>query len=103
MTSGRPPKSHVSNPHLDNGHQLFNEMEKNEIYRRAAKMLQERCKAIQKSNERTVHRIHMVKKLLKRRTREVEILKNRLDKHKDGWRSAPQPMAVKLEESQADI
>ncbi|KXJ71431.1 TCF3 fusion partner homolog [Aedes albopictus] len=101
MTSGKPSKPNVSHPHGENGHQLFNETDKNEQYRRSVKMLQERCKAIQKNNERIVHRLHMVKKLTKKRNREVEILKNRLDRHNDGWRTAPQPVAVKLEESKA--
>ncbi|XP_062559287.1 TCF3 fusion partner homolog [Armigeres subalbatus] len=102
MTSGKPSKPNVSHPHSENGHrQLFNETEKNEQYRRGVKMLQERCKAIQKNNERIVHRLHAVKKMTRKRNREVEILKNRLDRYSDGWRTAPQPVAVKLEESKA--
>ncbi|XP_055629573.1 TCF3 fusion partner homolog [Toxorhynchites rutilus septentrionalis] len=104
MTSGKPSKSQSidSGTTAENGHQLFSEAERNEQYRKGVRLLQERCKAIQKNNERIVHRLHMVKKMIKRRSREVEIVKNRLDRHNDGWRTATVPLAVKLEESKAD-
>ncbi|XP_055536342.1 TCF3 fusion partner homolog [Wyeomyia smithii] len=101
MTSGKPSKTHPVNQRPSNGNQVFSEMEQNELYRRGVKMLQERCKAIQKNNERIVHRLHVVKRLTKKRSREVEMLKNRLDRYNDNWRTAPQPLAVKLEECKA--
>ncbi|XP_058833650.1 TCF3 fusion partner homolog [Topomyia yanbarensis] len=99
MTSGKPSKMHPTIQGQSNGHQVLNETEQNELYRRGVKMLQERCKAIQKNNERIVHRLHVVKQMTKRRSREVEMLKNRLDRYNDGWRTAPQPVAEKPEES----
>ncbi|XP_053688539.1 TCF3 fusion partner homolog [Sabethes cyaneus] len=99
MTSGKPSKTHQTNQRPSNGSQVFSEVEQNELYRRAVKLLHERCKAIQKNNERIVHRLHVVKRLTKKRNREVEMLMNRLDRYNDSWRTAPQPLAVKLEES----
>ncbi|KAM8708596.1 hypothetical protein ACLKA7_015549 [Drosophila subpalustris] len=48
-----------------------------------------RCQQIQAENERSVMRVNGIKKLLRRRTYDVELLKRRLDKHGDNWRSVP--------------
>ncbi|XP_039446392.1 TCF3 fusion partner [Culex pipiens pallens] len=107
MTSGKPPKQPFPSnppPPTDNGFQQASQYdpEKNEQYRRGVKMLHERCKSIQRHNERVVFRLHSVKRLIKTRSRDVEMLKKRLDRYQDNWRCAPEKTAVKLEESKAE-
>lgn len=58
-------------------------------YKILAEKIYERCQELQIENERCVLRINTVKKLLRRRTRDVELLKRRLDKHNDIWRQLP--------------
>lgn len=38
--------------------------------------------------------------MIKRRNRDVALLKNRLDSHNDGWRTATDPNSIKLENVQ---
>ncbi|EDS45161.1 conserved hypothetical protein [Culex quinquefasciatus] len=109
MTSGKPPKQPFPSnppPPTDNGFQQASssqyDPEKNEQYRRGVKMLHERCKSIQRHNERVVFRLHSVKRLIKTRSRDVEMLKKRLDRYQDNWRCAPEKKAVKREESKAE-
>lgn len=45
-------------------------------------------------------RLCYVKKMIKRRNRDVALLKNRLDSHNDGWRTATDPNSIKLENVQ---
>ncbi|XP_013113069.1 uncharacterized protein LOC106091177 [Stomoxys calcitrans] len=66
---------------------LINEKEEN--YKRFVEKLIRRCQEIQIENERCVLRINNVKKIIRRRVRDVEILKVRLDRHNDAWRSLP--------------
>ncbi|XP_058460081.1 TCF3 fusion partner homolog [Malaya genurostris] len=101
MASGKSSKMHSSIQGQSNGQEVLSEVEQNELYRRGAKMLHERCKAIQKNNERIVYRLHIVKKMTKRRNREVEMLKKRLDRYNDGWRTATLPTTVKEDESKS--
>ncbi|XP_011189054.2 uncharacterized protein LOC105216315 [Zeugodacus cucurbitae] len=63
--------------------------EKVQKYKLLAEKIYERCQELQIENERSVLRINTVKKLLRRRTRDVELLKRRLDKHNDIWRQLP--------------
>ncbi|XP_005187607.1 uncharacterized protein LOC101887857 [Musca domestica] len=63
--------------------------EKDSKYKPFVEKLLARCQEIQTENERFVLRINNVKKMIRRRTRDVEILKARLDRHNDGWRSLP--------------
>uniref|UniRef100_A0A034WT17 INO80 complex subunit F domain-containing protein n=1 Tax=Bactrocera dorsalis TaxID=27457 RepID=A0A034WT17_BACDO len=63
--------------------------EKVQKYKLLAEKIYERCQELQIENERCVLRINTVKKLLRRRTRDVELLKRRLDKHNDIWRQLP--------------
>uniref|UniRef100_A0A1Q3F6N6 INO80 complex subunit F domain-containing protein n=1 Tax=Culex tarsalis TaxID=7177 RepID=A0A1Q3F6N6_CULTA len=110
MTSGKPPKqpfpSNPQQPPTDNGFQAGSQQpydpDKNEQYRRGVKMLHERCKSIQRHNERVVFRLHSVKRLIKSRSRDVEMLKKRLDRYQDNWRSAPEKTAAKPEESKVE-
>ncbi|XP_036325871.1 uncharacterized protein LOC118738927 [Rhagoletis pomonella] len=63
--------------------------EKAQKYKLLAEKVYHRCQELQTENERCVLRINTVKKLLRRRTRDVELLKRRLDKHNDVWRQLP--------------
>ncbi|XP_053956598.1 uncharacterized protein LOC128862153 [Anastrepha ludens] len=63
--------------------------EKGQKYKLLAEKIYQRCHELQTENERCVLRINTVKKLLRRRTRDVELLKRRLDKHNDVWRQLP--------------
>ncbi|XP_075161091.1 uncharacterized protein LOC142233914 [Haematobia irritans] len=63
--------------------------EKDEKYKLFVEKLLRRCQEIQTENERCVYRINNVKKMIRRRNRDVEILKARLDRHNDSWRSLP--------------
>lgn len=63
--------------------------EKVQKYKILAEKIFERCQELQIENERCVLRINTVKKLLRRRVRDVELLKRRLDKHNDIWRQLP--------------
>ncbi|XP_067613415.1 uncharacterized protein [Eurosta solidaginis] len=63
--------------------------EKIKKYKILAEKVFERCQDLQTENERCVMRINTMKKLLRRRTRDVELLKRRLDKHNDIWRQLP--------------
>ncbi|XP_011198189.2 uncharacterized protein LOC105222531 [Bactrocera dorsalis] len=63
--------------------------EKVQKYKLLAEKIYEQCQELQIENERCVLRINTVKKLLRRRTRDVELLKRRLDKHNDIWRQLP--------------
>ncbi|EDV98022.1 uncharacterized protein LOC6558575 [Drosophila grimshawi] len=62
---------------------------KNEIYKLLVEKIYSRCQQIQSENERSVMRVNCIKKILSRRTYDVELLKKRLDKHGDNWRSVP--------------
>ncbi|XP_073838762.1 uncharacterized protein [Musca autumnalis] len=63
--------------------------EKDAKYKPFVEKLLSRCQEIQTENERFVLRINTLKKMIRRRARDVEILKARLDRHNDGWRSLP--------------
>ncbi|XP_034942236.1 non-histone protein 10 [Chelonus insularis] len=59
------------------------------IYKRKYQFLLERCEVLQQDNERLVHRIQRIRKILKRTRKEKRFLIDRLDKHGDQWRDAP--------------
>uniref|UniRef100_A0AAG5DU59 INO80 complex subunit F domain-containing protein n=1 Tax=Anopheles atroparvus TaxID=41427 RepID=A0AAG5DU59_ANOAO len=96
MTSGKPIKSHAIHANNDKPSE-GTRIESIDAYRRGVKLLHEKCKALQRSNERLVFRLHKVRKMTKVRERDVERLKARLDNYGDGWRTAPDPAEVKEE------
>ncbi|XP_055371920.1 uncharacterized protein LOC129605921 [Condylostylus longicornis] len=63
--------------------------EKKTKYRRFVEQLYLKCQEIQDQNQRYVFRLNKMKKLIKRRSKDVEILKNRLDRYNDAWRHVP--------------
>ncbi|KAM7358934.1 uncharacterized protein ACRADG_003722 [Cochliomyia hominivorax] len=63
--------------------------DKQQKYKQFVDKLLQRCQEIQTENERHVLRINTIKKLIRRRVRDVELLKRRLDQHNDNWRSLP--------------
>lgn len=66
-------------------------------YEKGILMLEETCENMQKENERLVYRLHVIKKLAKRREKDVSLVKSRLDVYNDDWRIAqPEPL-LKLE------
>lgn len=58
-------------------------------YLRFVEQLYFKCQEVQDENERHVHRIIKMKKMIKKRRKEVSMLKNRLDRHNDNWRQIP--------------
>lgn len=74
-----------------------------DIYRRKYQLLLERCEVLQQDNERLVHRIQQVKKLLRKSRKERKYLMDCLDQHADNWRTVSlqltmdEPMPVKVE------
>uniref|UniRef100_A0A182Q1I8 INO80 complex subunit F domain-containing protein n=1 Tax=Anopheles farauti TaxID=69004 RepID=A0A182Q1I8_9DIPT len=96
MTSGKPLKQNSTNATNEKPTDL-NPVDTNEAYRRGVKLLHEKCKALQRSNERLVFRLHKVQRMTRSRARDVEFLKAKLDSLGDGWRTAPDPMDVKEE------
>ncbi|KAG5671590.1 hypothetical protein PVAND_001783 [Polypedilum vanderplanki] len=60
--------------------------ENEERYKVMILALEKRCAEIKKSNEALAARSKVIRKLIKRRSRDVEILKARLDKFGDSWR-----------------
>eukprot|EP00099_Drosophila_melanogaster_P027766 NP_730354.2 uncharacterized protein Dmel_CG32202 [Drosophila melanogaster] len=59
------------------------------MYKQLVEKLYDRCQRIQAENERCVMRVNGIKKIVRRRNHDVELLKRRLDKHGDDWRSVP--------------
>ncbi|EDW46533.1 TCF3 fusion partner homolog [Drosophila sechellia] len=59
------------------------------MYKQLVEKLYDRCQRIQAENERCVMRVNGIKKIVRRRNHDVELLKRRLDKHGDNWRSVP--------------
>ncbi|XP_030376326.1 uncharacterized protein LOC115625423 [Scaptodrosophila lebanonensis] len=64
-------------------------LKKEHIYKLLVDKLYDKCQRIQAENERSVMRINTLKKIIRRRTYDVDLLKRRLDKHGDSWRSVP--------------
>ncbi|ALC44154.1 CG32202, partial [Drosophila busckii] len=64
-------------------------MKKDQMYEQLVEKMYSRCQQIQAENERSVMRVNGIKKLLRRRTYDVELLKRRLDRHGDNWRAVP--------------
>ncbi|XP_034111471.1 uncharacterized protein LOC117572624 [Drosophila albomicans] len=64
-------------------------LKKTQQYKLLVEKMYNRCQQIQAENERSVMRVNGIKKILRRRTYDVELLKRRLDKHGDNWRSVP--------------
>uniref|UniRef100_A0A182WFL7 INO80 complex subunit F domain-containing protein n=1 Tax=Anopheles minimus TaxID=112268 RepID=A0A182WFL7_9DIPT len=96
MTSGKPVKSHSSTTSNEKPvHHTATDSQ--EAYRRGVRLLHEKCKALQRSNERLVFRLHRVQKMTRMRTRDVDILQVKLDSIGDGWRTATEPVEVKEE------
>ncbi|KAH8368665.1 hypothetical protein KR084_004293 [Drosophila pseudotakahashii] len=62
---------------------------KNLMYKQLVEKLYDKCQRIQAENERCVMRVNGIKKIVRRRNHDVELLKRRLDKHGDDWRSVP--------------
>ncbi|XP_049546644.1 TCF3 fusion partner homolog [Anopheles darlingi] len=96
MTNGKMSKATGANTNTEKQTDT-SPADMNEAYRRGCKLLHEKCKAIQRSNERLVFRLHKVRKMTKTRMRDVELLKARLDSHHDDWRTAPDPTDIKEE------
>ncbi|XP_050067674.1 TCF3 fusion partner homolog [Anopheles maculipalpis] len=94
MTSGKLSKTHSSS---SNNEDKGNLLDSNEAFRRGVKLLHEKCKALQRSNERLVFRLHRVQKMTRLRSMDVEILKAKLDYYGDDWRNAMDPANVKEE------
>ncbi|XP_065360393.1 uncharacterized protein LOC135954242 [Calliphora vicina] len=63
--------------------------DKQQKYKQFVDKLLVRCQELQTENERHVLRINTIKKLIRRRVRDVELLKRRLDLHNDNWRALP--------------
>ncbi|XP_028163684.1 non-histone protein 10 [Ostrinia furnacalis] len=59
-----------------------------ETYRRKYQLLLERCEVLQQDNERIVNRIHQAKTVTKRYRKDIKLLIERLDRHRDGFRTA---------------
>uniref|UniRef100_A0A336LJ22 CSON005259 protein n=1 Tax=Culicoides sonorensis TaxID=179676 RepID=A0A336LJ22_CULSO len=57
-------------------------------YRKACQALTERCEQIENDNQKLAYRLHIIKKLKKQKSKDVTLLKNRLDIHADEWRTA---------------
>ncbi|KAJ4444015.1 uncharacterized protein [Periplaneta americana] len=72
------------------------EIENSEVdtYRRKYQLLLERCEVLQQDNERLVHRIQQVRKLLRRSRKERKFLMDRLDQHRDNWRNVQLPIPL---------
>lgn len=72
------------------------EVENGEVdtYRRKYQLLLERCEVLQQDNERLVHRIQQVRKLLRRSRKERKFLMDRLDQHGDNWRNIQLPIPL---------
>ncbi|XP_053671061.1 TCF3 fusion partner homolog [Anopheles nili] len=96
MTSGKSIKSHGTNSSNEKPTDLT-PVDTNEAYRMGVKLLHEKCKALQRSNERLVFRLHKVQKMTRTRARDVEFLKAKLDSYGDGWRTASDPTDIKEE------
>ncbi|XP_053660045.1 TCF3 fusion partner homolog [Anopheles marshallii] len=96
MTSGKPVKTHSSTSSNDKPLQ-HTATNLNEAYRRGVVLLHEKCKALQRSNERLVFRLHRVQKMSRTRARDVEMLQRKLDSFGDCWRTAMDPADVKEE------
>ncbi|XP_064548536.1 TCF3 fusion partner homolog [Drosophila montana] len=62
---------------------------KQELYKSLVEKIFSRCQQIQAENERCVMRVNGIKKILRRRTHDLVLLKKKLDKHGDDWRSIP--------------
>ncbi|CRL05784.1 CLUMA_CG018812, isoform A [Clunio marinus] len=73
----------VNKNQIDNS----NERDRSEKYRYLIKILEKRCEQMSKSNEKIAARSLTVKKLIKKRSKDVELLKSRLDSYNDNWRS----------------
>uniref|UniRef100_A0A1A9WEL6 INO80 complex subunit F domain-containing protein n=1 Tax=Glossina brevipalpis TaxID=37001 RepID=A0A1A9WEL6_9MUSC len=63
--------------------------EKKQKFKQLVERLLNRCQEIQTENERCVIRVNTIKKLIRRRVQDVELLKKCLDRHNDIWRSLP--------------
>ncbi|XP_017109761.1 TCF3 fusion partner homolog [Drosophila bipectinata] len=59
------------------------------LYKEMVEKLYHKCQRIQAENERCVMRVNGIKKIIRRRDYDVKLLKKRLDKHGDNWRSVP--------------
>ncbi|XP_017955260.1 uncharacterized protein LOC108650579 [Drosophila navojoa] len=64
-------------------------LKKYETYKYLTEKIYTKCLQIQTENERSIMRVNEIKKLLRRRAYEVMLLKRKLDKHGDNWRSMP--------------
>uniref|UniRef100_A0A182RLK4 INO80 complex subunit F domain-containing protein n=1 Tax=Anopheles funestus TaxID=62324 RepID=A0A182RLK4_ANOFN len=96
MISGKSPKTHSSTSSNEKPvHHTTTDS--NEAYRRGVRLLHEKCKALQRSNERLVFRLHRVQKMTRTRARDVVILQTKLDSVGDGWSTAMDPVDVKEE------
>ncbi|XP_068142328.1 TCF3 fusion partner homolog [Drosophila tropicalis] len=62
---------------------------KSHVYKHLVDRLYDKCQKIQTENERCVMRVNGIKKMLRRRNNDIELLKRRLDEHGDQWRKVP--------------
>ncbi|XP_049800881.1 high mobility group protein B2 isoform X1 [Schistocerca nitens] len=74
-----------------------------DIYRRKYQLLLERCEVLQQDNERLVHRIQHVKKMLRRYRRDRKFLMDCLDQHGDNWRNAYLQLSLDEPSSSATV
>uniref|UniRef100_T1GLP4 INO80 complex subunit F domain-containing protein n=1 Tax=Megaselia scalaris TaxID=36166 RepID=T1GLP4_MEGSC len=63
--------------------------EENYKYKQFVEQLYLKSQEIQMENERYAYRILKVKKLIKKRSKEVALIKKRLDRYNDDWRNVP--------------
>ncbi|XP_067006499.2 uncharacterized protein [Anabrus simplex] len=89
IVSGTSNLSEESEDEVDNF-----ETEIRDKYSKKYKLLLERCEILQQDNERLVHRIQQVRKILHRARRERKFLMDRLDLHGDNWRNIPFPLEL---------
>ncbi|KAK7869606.1 hypothetical protein R5R35_003391 [Gryllus longicercus] len=65
-----------------------------DTYSKKYKLLLERCEVLQLDNERLVHRIQQVRKILRRCRKERKFLMERLDQHGDNWQNMQLPLTL---------
>lgn len=86
-----PASSNLSD---ESDEEVDNEQIEKDTYPKKYKLLLERCEVLQLDNERLVHRIQQVRKILRRCRKERKFLMDRLDQHGDNWRNAQLPLTL---------
>uniref|UniRef100_A0A1B0GLZ0 HMG box domain-containing protein n=1 Tax=Phlebotomus papatasi TaxID=29031 RepID=A0A1B0GLZ0_PHLPP len=60
-------------------------------YRECVRIVQKKCRDVQKENERLIARLYRMKKMTKRTEKDVTLVMARLDRHNPAWRLEPPP------------